>query len=393
MKVSLLMGAISRKSGGLFNSVRMLALAMNKLSGLSIDIVGYADDYTETDIHQYLPIIPEMYKIIGPKNVGFSTNLGRVLEDIQPDILHPQCIWMHQSFHSLKYHQRHGTPIIITPRGMMDEWTLKNSYWKKKIAGILYENDHLKSSSCFHALARSEAESIRATGISQPIVIIPNGINIPEGVGTDIELPEWYDNLSEEAKGRKKMLFLGRIHPKKGLDNLLGAWKRYKTINKDWILVVAGWGDTAYINKLKKLVEQYRIQNEVYFIGSQFDKQKEASFRNSDAFILPSFSEGLPMAVLEAWSYKLPVIMTDFCNIPLGFEEGAAIKVEPQVDSIYNCLSELSTMTSGELLKMGNNGHLLVQKKFTWEKIAKDTQQVYNWLKGGGATPTEVEIL
>jgi poly(glycerol-phosphate) alpha-glucosyltransferase len=391
MKVSLLMGAISRNSGGLFNSVRMIGQAMDKRAGLSIEIVGHSDEYTDIDVHNYLPLVPKFYKIIGPSNLGFSLDLSNLLNEIKPDIIHPQCIWMNQSYHSLKYHKNNGTPIIISPRGMMDEWTLKNSAWKKKIVGQLYENRHLKNTNYFHALAQSEAESIRATGLKQPVVIIPNGINLPQEKEENI-LPSWYQNLNESNQNRRKVLFFGRIHPKKGLDNLLESWEIFKEINKDWILIIAGWGDETYVNNLKKRVTERGLQEQIHFTGGLFGEQKKATFRNVDAFILPSFSEGLPMAILEAWSYKLPVIMTEFCNIPVGFTANAALKVLPTKESILEGLVELTNTNQEKLIQIGENGYELVKEKFTWKQIATDMHSVYEWMQGGNK-PTNIEIL
>jgi poly(glycerol-phosphate) alpha-glucosyltransferase len=130
-----------------------------------------------------------------------------------------------------------------------------------------------------------------------------------------------------------------------------------------------------------------KINDSVQFIGGQFGKDKETCFIDADAFILSSFSEGLPMSVLEAWSYKLPVVMTPFCNLPEGFEKKAAIQIEPDVDSVATGIQTLMNMTENELKIMGENGFKLVQEKFTWEKIAASTLQLYGWATGKNEKP------
>lgn len=136
----------------------------------------------------------------------------------------------------------------------------------------------------------------------------------------------------------------------------------------------------------------------MFFLGPQFGAEKDACYRNCDAFILPSYSEGLPMAVLEAWAYAKPVLMTPECNLPEGFTANAAIRIE-QVGRDTPCaqglaftieagLSELIRLPPSALRTMGDNGRSLVASRFTWPKIAQDMKSVYDWTLGGGTKPT-----
>ncbi len=109
--------------------------------------------------------------------------------------------------------------------------------------------------------------------------------------------------------------------------------------------------------------------------------------RSVDAFILPSFSEGLPMSVLEAWAYELPVVMTPFCNLPEGFDAGAAILIQPDRSSIREGLLSLFEYSDVDLKTMGQKGRSLVASKFTWPTIAADMKSVYAWCLGGGDKP------
>jgi poly(glycerol-phosphate) alpha-glucosyltransferase len=183
-------------------------------------------------------------------------------------------------------------------------------------------------------------------------------------------------------------LFLSRIHHKKGLDNLLKAWALTKPDRHDWQLVIAGeTKDTEYMQSLLEATQKLGIDKTVQFIGGQFDQNKEACFIDADAFILPSFSEGLPMAVLEAWAYQLPVVMTPFCNIPEGFDAGAAIAIDTDPESIASGIDRLIALPEKERLKMGENGLSLVKQKFTWDKVAESTLKLYDWIAGKGAQP------
>jgi poly(glycerol-phosphate) alpha-glucosyltransferase len=273
---------------------------------------------------------------------------------------------------------------------MLDDWAISTS-WKKKIAGLIYEKEHLAKATCLRALCVSEAVSMRRYSLKNPICKIPNGIDLPS---LPVSCPApWRDEI--EA-GKKILLFLGRIHEKKGLKNLVIAWAQLLKENckfiSDWELVIAGWDTTGHQQELGKLVDDLQVRNCVRFIGPQFNNQKIAAYHNADAFVLPSFSEGLPMTVLEAWAYGLPVIMTPQCNIPEGFHENAALKVELDYRSIKMGLLDLFSLSDAERKDIGSHGLSLVKHKFTWGKVAEQINQVNQWILGGGGPPECVQF-
>jgi glycosyltransferase involved in cell wall biosynthesis len=192
------------------------------------------------------------------------------------------------------------------------------------------------------------------------------------------------------------MLFLGRIHPKKGLPNLIDAWARLKAKSRaladEWALVIAGWSQGGHEEQLKKMVAEKGLGRDVLFLGPVYDKDKEACLRNADAFVLPSFSEGLPMSVLEAWSYGFPVIITAECNLPEGFAAGAAVEIRPQVDSIADGLERLLAMSEADRRQMGCTSRSLVAARFSWPKIAAEMIEVYRWVLGEGPKPDCVRL-
>src|ERR1019366_7101432 len=204
--------------------------------------------------------------------------------------------------------------------------------------------------------------------------------------------PPWQGHIEP---GRKVLLFLSRIHPKKGLVNLLRAWSSIlhsqPSILDSWCLAVAGWDQGGHLEELRMLSAECGIKDSVLFLGPQFGEDKVACYRNCDAFILPSFSEGLPMVILEAWAHGKPVLMTPECNLPEGFAANAAIRIEPNVESIVQALEQLLQSPSSDLCSLGANGRALVAEKFAWPKIAADMKSVYEWVLGGGAKPSCVQ--
>jgi poly(glycerol-phosphate) alpha-glucosyltransferase len=291
---------------------------------------------------------------------------------------------MYSSIVGLQWRQRSGRPHVITPRGMLEPWALNNSRWKKILAGRLYETAHLRAAQCLHALTLGEAKAFRSFGLRNPICLVPNGVDLPGCSPT--RAPPWRDAL---PAGQRILLYFGRIHPKKGLVGLLRAWKRVQLIAEceGWCLVVAGWDQSGHSNHLSTLVHDLSLGRSVSFIGPHFGRDKDATFRAVDAFILPSMSEGLPVAVLEAWSYGLPVLMTPQCNLQEGFAAGAAVELQPETDSIVEALKALFRMPDAERNDMGKRGQRLVEERFSCERIAAEMSRVYAWLIGGGSPP------
>lgn len=387
LELLILTGSISRQGGGLFDAVRRPAKILARYQDTFVRVFSVHDRFSEIDNNSWDPITPVVFKPVIQSNFGYAPKMKIRLINNSPDILHEHGLWMYQSFVTEQYCSKTRVPYVISPHGMLDHWALKNSKWKKKLAGVLYENRNLNRASCLHALNQAEMLSIREYGLKNPICLIPNGIDIPD-FQESLKPPWW--NLVEP--GKKVLLFLGRIHPKKGLMALLKAWGKLVhddvTSVREWNLVIVGWNQEGHEEDLRKICKTMCVEKSVCFLGPLFDEQKTAAYQNADAFILPSFSEGLPMTILEAWAHKLPVVMTPQCNLPEGFSANAAIPIQPSTQAIIPGLIELFDMTNAELIEMGRNGFILVGEKFSWEKITANLFSVYNWILGGGAPPS-----
>jgi poly(glycerol-phosphate) alpha-glucosyltransferase len=240
-------------------------------------------------------------------------------------------------------------------------------------------------------LCEAEAQSIRVYGMRNPVCVIPNGVDLPdlvESSALEVEsLP-----FQKFAQDRKVLLYLGRLHPKKNVANLVRAWKEMLELHpsaaKSWILAIAGWGRNAYEQQLQELAAGYSV----VFVGAQFGVAKNACYRSCDAFILPSLSEGLPMAVLEAWAHAKPVLMTPECNLPEGFAADAAIQIGTTPEQIAAGLEQLIEMSDDDRRAMGDRGRTLVATKFSWLHIGEEMRSVFEWILGGGSTPDTVRL-
>ena len=383
MNIAYTTACLTRNAGGLFSTQTAIINALSKIEGVNVSIIGGKDIYYNADINSYPSghVFPyDISRVPLLKQLGYSREIQTRLYKLTPDIINIQGIWMYHSKASFDYSVKNPmTKTIIQPHGMLDKWALNRSAWKKRIVGYWYEYENLKNADCLLALCESEYESIRALGLRNPVAIIPNGIDLPE------------TKLKRSEKNKKVLLFIGRIHPKKGLRELIEGLKKVKRDSSDffnkWSVRIAGWDQNGTLEELRNSVVQYDLDDDVHFIGPIFGDEKAKELSNADAFILPSFSEGLPMTILEAWSYKLPVLMTNECNIPEGFDMGAAFRITTDSDDIASKLQQLNSCDERLLIEMGQNGFNLVSDRFTWNNVAKDTMVLYKWLCGETSRP------
>lgn len=377
MRVGVVVDSISRNAGGLFLSVRSLSKELQKL-GLDVEVFALRDAWSDLDLEAWAPLTPHLYEPLGPRRVGYSPDLRPGLAAAQLDLLHLHGIWQFSSVATSWWGK--GRPTIVSPRGMLDDWALANSAFVKRLAWLMFERSNMSNASCLHALCEEEYQAFRALGLDNPIAVVPNGVKIES-------------TLSVSKKNqRSTMLFLGRLHPKKGLDELLEGWSLCGAPNSNWKLKIAGHGDSKYEAHLMNLTESFGLGKSVEFLGPVYGEQKALELRQADAFVLPSFSEGLPMAVLEAWSYSLPVLMTDECNLKVGFSNDAAVRISNEPHELGEQLQRFFDLDWQRREKIGANGYKLARDQFSWDGLARQMNAVYQWLLGKSEKPECVRL-
>lgn len=380
---------LSRAGGGIPPVIWSLAQQM-ELSGINCSVAGLQDQWNGVDIPDTVPVVTGA--ITGPASLGYS---GELVSKLAPlvrsgSVVHTHGLWMHPGVAARQSSRRARCPLMISPHGMLEPWALQNSRWKKRLASWWFEDQNLRSAHCLHALCQAEARSIRSYGLRNPIAIIPNAIDAAEMETPEAEIGKAVSRkrikLEGLEPGRKILLFLSRLHPKKGLENLLPAWARQQQA-KEWVLVIAGAGEPAYEQQLRRLVIEYSLERTVLFCGSVYGEDKKQLLAAADAFVLPSFSEGFSMAILEAAASGLPVLLTPECNFPELAAADAALVVAPEATAIETGLNRLLALTDEERKQMGNRGRALVRESYTWPVVADKMLAVYRWLAGAGPKP------
>ncbi len=381
MKATLLMSSISRANGGISESMRRLGQSLALRPGLEVAVLGLRDAHSEADAPLWHPLVTRCLPVIGPAALGYAPGLAVALRETRADVTHVSGLWMYPSAAHARWARRGRTPYLVAPHGMLDAWALKNSAWKKRLAGLAFERAHLRGAACLHALCAAERDAIRAYGLRNPVCIIPNGMDAPAAVDPDAK-PAW---LGQFPPGKQVLLFLGRLHPKKGLLPLVAAWSRLNL--PDWQLVIAGWDQGGHLADLRRAAAERGAGRTITFCGPLHGHDKAVAYAAASAFILPSFSEGLPMTVLEAWSYGLPVLMTPACNLPEGFSCGGALEIATDADTLAMRLEEFTQLSPAKRAAMGQQGRRLVESRFAWGRIAGDIEAVFRWVSGRGDKP------
>lgn len=298
--------------------------------------------------------------------------LSKIYE-INPSVIHLHGLWR---MHTRITHEfvRKGIPYVITPHGMLDKWALNQSFIKKKLSWRMWEKYAFDNCSNIQALCDAELETIRKMNSSWKTLKITNGIKIPSKENSSfIGRPQYWQGII--PNDANVLLFIGRFHKKKGINQLIKAWEiltRAKD-NEKWWLCFVGSGDLRIMNN-KNL---HKIYKRILVLKPVFGLDKEKIFKNSSAFILPSFSEGLPMAPLEAMSYGVPCLISENCNLNQAIKIGAALETNPSVDEIVESLKIFFKMNSRERRKISQLAYKYVCENHSWDKITCEIKSLY----------------
>lgn len=377
------LGSLYIDSSGPYLSLTQTAYNLHE-RGHEVAIVGTKDHWRQEAPTHLSPIQAYAFSRLGPKSFHFLPTLPFWLRHFDsPDVISLQGIWMYSSAQIGRWARRKSISYMITAHGNFNPIALKVSAWKKGIARKLYVENLIKGAACFQAANEAEYRAMRNFGITKPICVIPNGINLPNLEETQEIEPV----LPQSLLDKRTCLYVGRLHPIKGLEELLTAWSRLKHFHYDWQLVIAGPDSHGYRSKLETLITQEEIEDSVHLIGYVSDKEKAAWFRSSDLYILPSHSEGFAMTPLEAMSYGIPALLTPACNFPEAFEAGGALRITPIVEGICEGLEYMCAQSREDLCKMGAKARELIRERYNWDVICQDLEAVFEWMIGKSPPP------
>ncbi len=292
------------------------------------------------------------------------------------DVFHSHGLWMMPNIYPARAAARNRIPHVVAPRGTLDPAALAYSRRVKEVFWRLGQKRALQLASALHATSEEEAIHIRAQGLRQPIILSPNGIDIPKS--------------SRPLGGaRRTLLYLGRLHEKKGLDLLLAAWSNLEPAYLDWDLRIIGKGSASFEAGLAEQIKRLRLTR-VELEGPAYGEDKLSAFQNADLFVLPTRGENFGMVVAEALATGTPVVTTTGAPWKGLKEYQAGWWTGPNVQAIQASLHDAMSTPRQGLEEMGLRGRAWMKAAFGWDRIGADLVEVYVWLLNGGDCPKAV---
>lgn len=283
-------------------------------------------------------------------------------------LIHDNGLWLPTNHAAARVARALQIPFIISPRGMLTPWAMQFHGFKKRLAWLLYQRRDLRAAQVLHATSYQEAKEFRALGLTQPIAVIPNGVSLPE---------------QRRKVETRTLLFLSRLHPKKGLLDLVAAWAAVSQQSAGWQVVIAGGDENGHLAVVKAEIKKHKLETCFKFIGEVADEKKWDVYRRADLFVLPTKSENFGIVIAEALACGVPVITTK--GTP--WEELNAHQcgwwVEIGARPLQVALSEALCLSAEERHQMGLRGRKLVEESYAWPAAAKKMTGVYQWMLGG----------
>jgi glycosyltransferase involved in cell wall biosynthesis len=309
-----------------------------------------------------------------------AAEVARRVRQQQVDLLHVHGLWMPACFLASRVARQQGIPLVITPHGMLEPWAWRYHAWKKRPVWWLCEQRNVRAAAVLHATAQAEVAGLRQLGVTNPIAMIPNGVALPAETA----------HQRVAGDGCRTILFLSRIHPKKGLLHLVAAWQRARVAG--WRVVVAGPDPDGHLAEVRQAAQQAGVAADFDFPGSVYGDDKWRLYREADLFILPTFSENFGVVVAEALGMGVPVITTKGAPWQSLEEERCGWWVDVGVDPLAEALRQAMALTDAQRQTMGARGAAMVRNRFSWERIGKEMATVYDWVLGRADRPECVRL-
>ncbi len=380
LKALHVVSAITEEASGPSHTVPALCEA---LAGAGTDVTLHVLDWTgqkrsspayRTEHHELRPKFA--------RRLGVSPAMRDALraDARRADVMHHHCLWMMPNQYAAQAVVGTRCRLVNSPRGVLSSWALGHSRVKKRLMWWLGQGEALRRSDCFHATADSEWKEIRALGFNAPVAVIPNGVSIPTAT-----------RRARSASGRKRILFLGRLHPKKGIDMLLRAWRSVAGSFEDWELTIVGPKSDDYATTVERMIIDLRIPR-VELTGSLYGDAKQSMLASADLFVLPTHSENFGMAVAEALASGVPAIVSKGAPWSGLETEGCGWWIDIGVEPLEACLREALARSDASLLEMGARGRAWMVRDFSWDAVGQQMASVYAWLVGGGDVPAWVRL-
>jgi glycosyltransferase involved in cell wall biosynthesis len=312
------------------------------------------------------------------RHAQVSLSLSQALRDNLHtfNIVHAHGLWIFPNFCAAKTSIRTGKPYVVSTRGMLAEKALAFSRTGKRAAWLAFQHRQLNRASCIIATSDDERRHIRRNDLTVPIAVVPPGLVLPSVA-------------SIVSPREKSVLFLGRLHPIKALNNLLHAWGDIEKLSDDWQLLVAGPDEAGYRTTLSDLAASLGLRN-LHFLGPIYGEEKQALLSRVAYLILPSHSENYGAVVAEALSFGVPVIASTGTPWSMLRDRKAGWWIDNSPQEISCTLTEAICLSSVKWSELSRNATKLAREALSHEREGEQLRAVYEWACGLRASPSHL---
>jgi glycosyltransferase involved in cell wall biosynthesis len=329
-------------------------------------------------------IVTRMVHRLGPRRIGAAAEARAALDGLMPvDVIHVHGLWRMLFAQAARFAEQHRIPLVLSVHGMLHAAALDRRHGLKRAARWLFQDDTLRRAACLHATAPDEADAIRRAGFRGRIAVIPWGV-----AADDRDEPA---ATAPPRNGLRTVLYLGRLHPSKGLEELLGAWSQVHGAHPAWRLVLAGYDQDGYRGTLEGLASALGVSDAVAFAGPVVGHARERFYADADLVVLPSPAENFGLVVPEALARGVPVIATQGAPWRSLVTEDCGWWTPSGREGLAAALNDALGRDAGELRAMGERGRRFALEHFTWRRAAKSMRALYLSLAGDAAVPGFVQ--
>lgn len=363
MKIIHYIPSIDRTAGGTSTYMQVLAKGLGELA--EVHIITHASENPLAMENCMVHYVPEY----NPFKGAWRKRVAEMMEEVMPDIVHVNCCWMPACAAVQRIAQKHGYKVVLTPHGMLEPWIIKRHYWTRKVpALLLYQKAAVRKADCIQSTAESERDNLLKLGYNSNIKVVKLGIDA-DGI-----------EMKRSWKKTRQILFLSRVHVKKGINFLIEAAAALRSELQGYKILVAGEGDADYVAEMKRMIADNGLQDIVQLVGGVYGDEKWRLFQTSDFFVLPTHSENFGLAIAESLASGTPVITTVGTpwNDLNDTNSGAWIEIGTQ--PLVEALRRFLALSDEELETMGRNGRKLIEEKYSAHVMAKEMMKVYETL-------------
>lgn len=364
MRIAHVTSALDRHAAGVGVVVSALSAEQQK-KGHEVRVFGLESSaWVEGDRGCWRGAPAEAFEVLGrPRSFGYAPDLAKALAHFNPDIVHLHGLWMYPALAVWRWHRRTGKPYVCSAHGMLSPVALSFSAWKKWIARHMFQDATLAQATILHATTETEAEEFQTFGLKSPIAVVPLGIHV---TAVPLTLREPF----------RRVLSLGRFHPKKGLDRLIEAWSRLEDKYPDWLLDLVGPDEGGHMAELQKLAEKLCLRR-VTIRPPLHGSERDACMAAAELFVLPTRSENFALTVPESLMMATPVIATKGAPWPGLVQEHCGWWIEQGVEPLVAALEEAMHLTDEERHILGQRGRAWMLRDYAWASVTDKMLNVY----------------